>query len=329
MQGIEREIENNYGLIVGNVIAYKDTSVIVTSKGRKVIRRIPFSPERLKFVHGAKEHLVANGFPNVDRYLITFSFEPCFYFNNSLYALTDFAEGRESNFDSDLDLGKAAAALAGIHKASIGYTAPEGCKVQNELGKLPGYFTKRLEDIKKMRKQAKKGNGRFDQLFLQYADHFIGIGETSAVELAASCYSELAARAAEEKSFCHHDYTHHNIVLDDGQVTVINFDYCCYELRVYDVANLIRRKMRKCEWDITKTGIMIDSYSGVAPLSREELEVMKIILQFPQKFWRVVNRYYNSRRSWSENSYVTRLQEVIDEIGPFEAFIKVYCRTYL
>lgn len=329
MQGIEREIENLYGLTVSNMYPYKDTFIIATPKGHKVIRRIPFSFERLKFVHGAKEHLAANGFPFIDSYVLTGSGDPGFCHNNSLYALTDLINGRESSFDSDSDLTRAAAALAGLHKASAGYIAPEGCKVQNELGRLPGYFAKRLDDIKKMRKQAKKGKGRFDQLFLEYAGRFISAGEKASEELAASAYEKLAVEAWDNKSFCHHDYTHHNIILDGGRVTVINFDYCCYELRVYDIANLIRRKMRKCDWDISKTGLIIQSYCSVYPLSREEMEVMKIVLQFPQKFWRVVNRYYNSRRSWSEKSYVSRLQEVIDEMEPFEAFIRVFERTYL
>ncbi len=329
MQGIEREIESNYSLDVSNMFAHKDAFIVVTPKGRKIVRRIPFSYERLKFVHGAKEHLAANGFPCIDSYMLTISGDPGFYHNNCLYALTDFIEGRESSFDSDADLVRAAVALAGLHNASAGYIAPDDCKIQNELGKLPGYFSKRLDDIKKMRKQAKKGKSRFDQLFIQYADHFISMGETASKELAASAYGILASRTLEEKSFCHHDYTHHNIVMDGGHVTIINFDYCCYELRVYDIANLIRRKMRKCDWDISKIGLIIQSYSSVAPLSIEELEVMKIILQFPQKLWRVVNRYYNSRRSWSEKSYVSRLLEVINEIEPFEAFVKVYERTYL
>ena len=329
MQGIEREIENIYSLDVSSMFPYKDMFIIVTPKGHKAIRRIPFSFERLRFVHGAKEHLASNGFPFIDPYVLTASGDPGFYHNNSLYALTDLIDGRESSFDSDADLVKAAAALAGMHKASAGYIAPEGCKVQNELGRLPGYFAKRLEDIKKMRKQAKRGKGRFDQLFLQYADHFINVGEKASKELAASAYEKLAAKTWDEKSFCHHDYTHHNIILNDGRVTIINFNYCCYELRVYDVANLLRRKMRKCGWDVSKSELIIRSYCSVDSLDREEMEVMKIVLQFPQKFWRVANRYYNSRRSWSEKRYVNRLQEVIDEIEPFKAFIEAYKETYL
>lgn len=56
----------------------------------------------------------------------------------------------------------------------------------------------------------------------------------------------------------------------------------------------------------------------------DEFLVMKYILQFPQKFWRVANRFYNSRRSWSEKSFVSRLQEVVDEIEYHKQFIERY-----
>jgi CotS family spore coat protein len=322
MQGMDREVSEVFGLEVRNLVPYKDTFMIVTPQGRKVIRKMPFSPERLSFVHGAKEHLAGNGFTGVDRYLCTLNGEPCFSFDNSCYTLVDFIDGRECNFDNDLDVKRAAAALAEMHKASRGYVEPAGCKVQDDLGKLPGYFLKRLDDIRKMRKQAKRGKGRFDQLFLEHVDYFFEMGESATEELSLSGYGRLVEKTREEGLFCHHDYTHHNILIEEEKVSLVNFEYCCFELKIYDIANFIRRKMRKCEWDISKTVLIIDSYNSIEPLSTDDMAVMKIILKFPQKFWRVVNRYYNSRRSWSERSFVVRLQEVIDEIGPHREFIK-------
>ncbi len=65
-------------------------------------------------------------------------------------------DGRECNFDNDRDVEKAAVALAEMHRASKGYVPPGDCKVQDDLGKLPGYFLKRLDDIRKMKKQARR-----------------------------------------------------------------------------------------------------------------------------------------------------------------------------
>jgi len=328
MQGLDRAIAVNYGLAVKNLVPYKDTWLAVTQQSRKILKKIQFSPERLKFVHGAKEHLINQGFTGVDRYINTLSAEPYFIFNNSVYTLVDFIDGRESNFENDSDVKKAAVTLAELHNASRGYIAPDGCKIQNDLGNLPSYFNKRLEDIKKLLKQAKKGTSRFDQLFVKYADYFINMAEKSVLELSASNYCRLAEKTRNEGLFCHHDYTNHNIIMDGEKIFVTNFDYCCYELKVYDIANLIRRKMRKCGWDISKCEIIMEAYSSKENLENDDIELMRIILQFPQKFWRVVNRYYNSRRSWSEKNFANRLQEVIDEAGPHMKFMEDFSRIF-
>ncbi len=324
MQGIDREIAANYGLDVKGITPYKDAYMLNTDKGRKILKKLLFSPERIIFVHGAKEHLISRGFTNVDRYLETLKGEPCFLFENSSYVLFDLIEGRESNFDNDMEAQKAAATLAMLHSASRGYKPEKNAKIQDDLGKLPVYFSKRLDDIRKLRKFAKRGKSRFDHLFLEYVDYFVGLGENAVFELKNSNYAKLVNDAREQGIFCHHDYTHHNLIATEDRLTVINFDYCCFELKIYDLANLIRRKMRKCNWDIDKAKLLIDGYCAVENLSSDEFAVMKLILQFPQKFWRVVNRYYNSRRSWSERSYVAKLQEVIDEVEGHGNFMEKY-----
>lgn len=329
MLGMEKVIADCYGLEIKNLHPYKDSYLAVTPHGRRLLKKMPFSAGRIKFIHAAKEHLANGGFTNTDRYLRTLSGEPYFNYNDCFYTLSNFTDGRESNFENDNDVIKSAMVLAGLHYASRRYVAPGDCAVQDELGKLPGCLTKRLEDIKKTRKQAKKEKGRFDQLFLNHVEYFIDLGQNAIGELMASGYQKIVEQTRNEGLFCHHDFTHHNIIMDDEKITVTNFDYCCFELRVYDIANLIRRKMRKCDWDVSKTELIIKSYNSADTLGSDELSVMKAILLFPQKFWRVVNRYYNSRRSWSEKSFITRLQEVIDEIGPHSQFLKQYVKLFL
>jgi spore coat protein I len=139
-----------------------------------------------------------------------------------------------------------------------------------------------------------------------------------------SDYENLSLRAEQKGIISHHDFNHHNIYVKGSEMNVVNFEYCCYDIKAYDLVNLIRRKMRKCNWNIAEAVNILNEYTKIEPIEDSELEVMKIMLMFPQKFWRVINKYYNSRRSWSEKSYLTRLQEVLDERPYLEAFLEEF-----
>lgn len=324
MQELDKEISEKYNLDISGMSSFKETYIISSSKGRKVLKKTELSPDRIEFVHGAKEHLYNNGFVHLDRYLCTVEGKPYMEINGDHYVVSDFIEGRECNFASREDVIKASRALAQLHKASKGFILPVPLKTRDDLGKLPAYFGKRLEEIKKLKKVAKKGKSKFDYMFLQYVDYFYNLGEKTIEQLAVSKYVQLCEQTRKDGILCHHDYTHSNILCADKGITVVNFEFCCFELRVYDIANLLRRKMRKCDWDPREAEVILREYQSVEKLTEVELQIMKLILQFPQKFWRVANKFYNSKRSWSEKSYAAKLQEVVDELEPHKKFMEKY-----
>ena len=159
---------------------------------------------------------------------------------------------------------------------------------------------------------------------MEYIDYFYELGEDAIKRLYNSKYNDLVKKTRREGLFCHHDYTHSNIIFDGNKTSVINFNFCSFELKVYDIANLLRRKMRKCNWDSKEAKVIIDSYASIEPVSMDEFIIMKIILQFPQKFWRVINKYYNSRRTWREKNYYSRIYEAIEEIDYHKRFLEEF-----
>lgn len=324
MQDFERLIENKYCINIKNIIPFRDAHIMNTSKGKKVLKKSILSPDRIVFIHAAKEHLFTKDFRNIDRYLCTSEGEPYIIAEDNVFTVSDVIDGRECNFDDANDIIDAAKALASMHKSSNGYSPPPSSKARDELGKLPSYFSKRLDDIKRLKNSAKKEGSRFDYLFLKYFDYFFKLGENAIYKINNSRYNELVEKARNDGVFCHHDFTYHNIICSENRTSIINFDYCCFELKVYDLANFIRRKMRKCNWGIREVKIILDKYCSIENLSKDEFEVLEIILQFPQKFWRVANKYYNSKRSWTEKSYLSKLQEVIDEIEYHRQFIEKF-----
>lgn len=324
MGDLEKEISQEFDLTVKNIIPFKDFFIIDTSNGKKILRKLNFSPERIWFIHGAKEHLYSNNFYNLDRYICNKEGLPYVNIDGICYTITEAVQGRECDFEKREDVIKASIALAEMHKASRGYVPPAQCLAKDDLGNLPTNFLKRLDEIKRIKKAAQREKGSLDYLILKYIDYFYNLGENAVYLLAESKYKELVEKTRKERLFCHHDYTHSNIIMDNSETSIVNFSLCSFELKVYDIANLLRRKMRKCYWDIKEAKVIIDAYTSVEPISDDEFFVMKIMLQFPQKFWRVINKYYNSRRCWMDRTFEKKFKEVIEEIEYHTEFLGKY-----
>lgn len=324
MHELERELQDNYDIKINSISNFRDMFIANTDSGRKLIKITTLKPDRVSFIAEVKEHLYKNGFCNIDRNIYTCSGNACITYNDQTVYVSRYVEGRESNLDNREESIRCARLLAEMHKASIGFTCTENSSPRNELGRLPASYRKRLDEIKKLKKNAVKGKMKFDNLMCKYVDYFHELGERALNLLDTSDYFELVEEAERIRSISHHDFNHHNIYVQNNELYLINFEYCCYDLKVYDLVNLLRRKMRKCFWNIDEAAIILNEYSKIEALSESELDLMKVMLMFPQKFWRVINKYYNSRKSWSEQNYVSRLEEVIDEVQYLRDFLEKF-----
>ncbi len=329
MQQIDLDIGRQYDLKIKNVVPFRNVIILNTDKGKKLLKKENISPGRILFVHGAKEHLNANGFKNIDRYVCTVDGNPYIDSDQGCFTLADFIEGSECDFDETQDVLAATVALAKLHSATKGYNPPAGSYSKNDLGKLPDIFKKRLDEIRKIKRIASKGKTKIDFLVLNYVDYFYNQGFEALKGVSRPEYNLIVEETRKQKIFCHCDYNHYNVLMTDGEVAVTNFSQCRFELKVYDLANLIRRKMRKCNWDIGEASRIIETYGSHEELSRLDLLFLFYFLQFPQKFWRVINRYYNSRKSWSEKIYSAKLTEVAEEIPYHSLFLSNYAKKFL
>jgi len=192
------------------------------------------------------------------------------------------------------------------------------------MGNLPSIFSKRLKELKHMEKIASRRKNDFDYIYLEYCNYFYEMGKEALEYILSPIYDKLVEEAKLLRNICHNDITNNNIIMTEKEEALINFDYCSYDLKVYDLANIIRRRMRKCNWDIYEAKVITDEYRRVNKLTAEDFYVMKIILQFPQKFWRVANRYYNSRKGWAQRILMDKLKEAVSEIDCHKKFLEDY-----
>lgn len=324
MQFPDKKIFDNYDIDVINLNPFKDGFAINTENQRYFIKKTDIKISRIEYINYVKNYIEQRAPFIVDRYLPSKEGLPYCYMNDNVFTISLIPKGEECNFGDKADVSIAARTLAELHQGAKGIIISDDIDARSELGKLPQYFYKRLEEIKKLKKHAKKGTSKFDYLFIKNADETISTCEETIEKLNNSKYIEMCNKAKTEGCICHHDYNHGNILISEEGVGVTNFEFCCPELRVYDLANLLRRKMRKCNWDFDEALFIIEEYNRIEALTAEEYDIMGLMLNFPQKFWRVVNKYYNSRRGWYEKGYIVQLQEVIDEREPHKNFMERY-----
>ena len=327
----EFEIERQFDVKIEVIKANRGVYYLKTNKGERCLKKINYGPQKLMFVYGAKEYLIQNGFENVDRYFLNIDGEPYALVNEDLYTLSEWLEGRECDFHNIEEVKLAAKTLAKMHEASKGYDPPENSKLKSDLGRWPHLMAKRIKSLDKMRDMSRKKNIKsdFDLLYIKSMEFYKEIGKEALKTLEESSYYDLCAIAEKEKSFCHHDYTYHNIILNDqNDVHVIDFDYCKREIRTFDISNFMIKVLKRVDWDINFAKAILDAYNSVSPLSEDEYKVLYAYLQFPQRYWRLANRYYYNEVNWGQNTFSKKLQNIIDEKDKFLAFLDKFKDEY-
>lgn len=327
----EFEIERQFNIKIEKIKANKGVYYLKTDKGERCLKKINYGPQKLLFVYGAKEHLLKKGFQNLDKYYLSIENEPYALVNEDLYTLSEWLEGRECDFHNLEEVKIAAKTLAELHEASKGYDPPENSKLKSDLGRWPHLMEKRIKSFDKMKDMVRKKNIKsdFDMVYIQSVEFYKEMGKKALNILNDSAYYELCAITELDKSFCHHDYTYHNIILDEkNNVYVIDFDYCKREVRTFDISNFITKVLKRVDWNTDYAKVIIEAYNSISPISKDEFKVLYAFLQFSQRYWRLANRYYYNEVNWAQNTFANKLTGIVNEKEKYLLFLEQFNKEY-
>ncbi len=327
----EFEIERQFNIKIESLKPNKGVYYLKTNKGEKCLKKINYGAQKLLFVYGAKEHLIRNGYVGIDRYDLNIDGEPYAIVNEDIYTLSQWIQGRECDFYNFEEVTKASRNLAVLHIASKGYEPPENSKLKTDLGRWTHLMDKRVKALDKMKDMIRKKSSKsdFDLIYIKAMEFYKNKGADALEVLVNSDYKELCAIAEEEKSFCHHDYTYHNIIIDsEEKINVIDFDYSKREIRIFDLSNFMIKVLKRNNWDIKIAMAIIEAYNEISPLIDKEFKVLYAFLLFPQRFWRLANRYYYNEVNWGQNTFLRKLNGLIEEQEKYVEFLKDFKEAY-
>ena len=89
-----------------------------------------------------------------------------------------------------------------------------------------------------------------------------------------------------------------------------------------DLYDFLRKVMEKNGWQAELGKSLIDAYDRERKLEETERRVLYAMLLYPEKYWKLVNFYYNSRKSWMSSKNLEKLLRIRAQEEKRACFLK-------
>ncbi len=295
------------------MVKFKDTDkqravFKVTSKNKNYcLKKVYYDEGNLLFVYSAMEWLYRNNVM-VPKLLPSTDNNRFIYYEDMLFILTPWVEGEKCNFDSLNDIRLSIKTLAKLHKCSKNFKPILGSA--NRVG-LEDYYlstSKHFNDIIQTANLALTYKDKFSKLYLNNLDNNLSLAKLS-LEISTSIDTSNL-----NVSLCHGDYVNKNILINNKDVWIIDFDKCKIDYCAHDLAYFLRRRLKRetTNWNPALTVDIINTYLKINTLSDSDLKYILAYLAFPQKFWKISRDYYKNVNKCNKNSFITIFTKGLD-----------------
>lgn len=314
----------NYDIEVLRTWKGRGAILCETSQGTCILKEYAGHKEKVRFQDALLTIVKERGFlgvesilRNKDQELLTQDQD------GTSYILKTCFEGRECNVKDMEECRQAVGTLAAFHKVSY---LEEPLFVDTGMPRFAHQeFEKHNKELRRVKKYLKERGQKtdFEICLIKNYDYFLN--------LALQVTEELRFFQKEEKRHfvCHGDYQYHNIIVTGGGMKLINFEKCVSDSPVRDLYLFMRKLLEKNSWDERIGFDLADAYGEVRPMEEEEYLQLYYRLAYPEKFWKIVNFYYNSGKAWIPGKNLEKLNKLTDQEKEKQEFLKKFRARYL
>lgn len=321
-------IEKEYGISVLEVQKIKGIYKIRGTSGIYCLKRIKYDFPHFIFIKEAMSHLQKNGFNNIPTFIKTLSGGE--YISLGEYGfgyLNPFLLVRESNYDNPIDVEMAVNVLADLHIKTRGFEVKDYMRPRVSWKIWPETFSTRRDEIIdfKNRIERKKFLTEFDEIYYGLIQYNLDLARRAIDNLEKTKYYELMDEEMKLKGFCHHDFAHHNVLInEEGNISIIDFDYCILDTHLHDLSSILIRVMKNGKWSLDTAKFILDNYNKTYGIRQDEIPVMAAFIQFPQEFWQVGIQYYWEEQRWGEEFFTRKLKKIEEDMYLREEFVREF-----
>lgn len=236
------------------------------------------------------------------------------------YIVKTWFEGRECNLRDVKECQNAVKTLAKLHRVmelprlAQEYTGMPFC--------LEKEYLRHNRELKKVRRYLRE-KGQKSEFELYLLHHYDGFYE-KALETAEALQQEHLQDAAgpeREGCFCHGDFQHHNLLCCRDGFAVINFEKYMLDNPVRDLYLFLRKLLEKNSWSPSLALSILTAYETQRTLSEYDRKQLYYRFAYPEKFWKIVNFYYNSGKAWIPGRNRDKLESILQQEEEKKVFL--------
>lgn len=327
-----RDVLDAYPFQVNRVSRGRGAFICDTDQGLKLVKAWHRSPQRLEFEQLVKYTIRDRGYYYVDQFVPNKDGQ---YLNlnqdGQQYTVRDWFEGRECDVHNAADLLAAVRQLAALHLLMQNGDSLEQRLQAFTYEDTRQVFLKRRKELRAIHSyiRGKKQWNSFEKLFMGLYRDSLAEAEAALEMLDLFPFEELREKAIQERTLCHGDFNYHQVILSRKYTAIINFDRLHLDIQVEDLYQFLRKVMEKNGWDLVLGALILDTYMSVKPLGHDERCTLYALLLFPEKFWKIANRYYNSRKSWLSGVNYEKMSRVTKMAGQRKRFLENFKKVYI
>lgn len=321
---VKQIVEEKYRVPVEEIEKIKNVYKISSYGNVYCLKVIKYNLKHFFFIISAMKHLQNKNFKGIIPFIKTAQEEIFIKFYDKFAYLTPWVEARTANYDNLIDIILATETLAKLHLCSKDFIITDDMRPRVGWFKwINTYNTRRNEILDFKDKINNKENiSEFDNIYLNVMEEELERASRSIDNLLASDYIEVMEKQVCSRGFCHHDFAHHNVLIDKNRnVNIIDFDYCILDTHLHDLASLIIRKMKNGKWSIKDLTFILSLYSRLNEIHQNEIPIMAAFMEFPQDYWQIGIQYYWEKQPYGEEFFVNKLKRIIDDRVEKQEFV--------
>ncbi|WP_175552265.1 phosphotransferase [Seinonella peptonophila] len=225
------------------------------------------------------------------------------------WAFMPYVKSRRANYQSTEDIQRIIPQLARFHLAGRCLETP---KKSRESSVFYERLYIRLYRFHYLIKRINQFSEPYRVFFQTYGPLFYEDAYRVLQSVQHDLLRLLTANDIAAKAVCHRDLANHNWLIDlKQQAWLIDFDTADYDLQLGDVWQIASRILHE-QNGLQQFERIIQMYQQVRPLTKQEMELLILLLGFPNDFFReseglLLNKKgYNIEATWS---YLKRLAD--------------------